>query len=85
MAPSLRLSPLVRDVKIIFEFTLTNDRTILLRWEAAWPDGAHVVRAFDFRLADGQTKEEFLLSKRDTFTLSLPKLDMVFLSRPTGK
>ncbi|CAJ0552460.1 Ff.00g064390.m01.CDS01 [Fusarium sp. VM40] len=46
---------------------------------------AHVVRAFDFRLADGQTKEDFLLSKRDTFTLSLPKLDMVFLSRPTGK
>jgi hypothetical protein len=84
MAPSLRLSPLVRDVKIIFEFTLTNGRTILLRWEA-WPDGAHVVRAFDFRLADGQTKEKFLLFKRDTFTLSLPKLKMVFLSRPTGK
>ncbi|KAJ3539507.1 hypothetical protein NM208_g5462 [Fusarium decemcellulare] len=44
---------------------------------------AHVIRAFDFRLADGQTKEAFLQSKRDTFTLALPKLDMVFLPRST--
>ncbi|KAF5024608.1 hypothetical protein F66182_3371 [Fusarium sp. NRRL 66182] len=44
---------------------------------------AHVIRAFDFGLASGQTKEDFHNSKRDTFTLTIPRLDMVFVPRLT--
>ncbi|KAM0541239.1 hypothetical protein ACHAPJ_013327 [Fusarium lateritium] len=44
---------------------------------------AHVIRAFDFRLADGQTREAFRQSKMDTFTLTTPRLDMIFTPRPT--
>ncbi|CCT74170.1 related to pisatin demethylase cytochrome P450 [Fusarium fujikuroi IMI 58289] len=44
---------------------------------------AHIIRAFDVRLGQGQTKEGFLKSKMDTFTLATPNLHLVFTPRPT--
>ncbi|KAF5244087.1 hypothetical protein FANTH_7842 [Fusarium anthophilum] len=45
---------------------------------------AHIVRAFDVRLGEGQTKEGFLKAKMDTFTLATPNLHLVFTPRPTN-
>ncbi|KAJ9415773.1 cytochrome P450 [Fusarium oxysporum] len=44
---------------------------------------AHIVRAFDVRLGEGQTQEGFLKSKMDTFTLATPNLHLVFTPRLT--
>ncbi|KAF5663557.1 cytochrome P450 monooxygenase [Fusarium denticulatum] len=44
---------------------------------------AHIIRAFDVRLGEGQTPEGFLKAKMDTFTLATPNLHLVFTPRPT--
>ncbi|KAF5570619.1 pisatin demethylase cytochrome P450 [Fusarium pseudoanthophilum] len=44
---------------------------------------AHVIRAFDVRLGEGQTPEGFLKAKMDTFTLATPNLHLLFTPRPT--
>lgn len=42
---------------------------------------AELVRQYDVRLAPGQTAEAFIEGKRDTFTLSLDELNLVFDKR----
>lgn len=42
---------------------------------------SQIIRRFDVQLAQGQTTDAFLQSKRDTFTLAIPRLDLIFTPR----
>ncbi|KAH6967869.1 cytochrome P450 [Ilyonectria sp. MPI-CAGE-AT-0026] len=42
---------------------------------------SQIIHRFDVQLAQGQTTEAFLQSKRDTFTLAIPRLDLIFTPR----
>lgn len=42
---------------------------------------AEILSRYDVRMAPGQTKEAFLEEKKDTFTVILPPLNLIFTPR----